>query len=311
MKYLPNKHKSTSKNDGSISGQALLLVLLVMAVVLTLVLSVVSRSMTDISLTTRDEESLRAFSAAEAGIERMIVGGDAAKVGTLDTGSYSGDVEEYGEGASGVSYPEIESGESGTIWFVEHAPDGKLVCDDGCFTGNVVDICWGGEETPAPAIEVSFFYDVNAGGVNNALTGDYSGVQVARAAYDSLYQSRENSFTDPAGTGCTIDSITYEFNTNDIIGALSPSIACDLSEPGCLLFAKVKMFYNDEPHEVGVKVSADNGGHEYLPSQGRSIESTGTSGDATAKVIAFQSFQEPLDIFESALFSTSGLVKSN
>ena len=50
------------------SGQALLIVLLGMAVVLTMVLSVVSRSVTDIQLTTRDDEALRAFSAAEAGV---------------------------------------------------------------------------------------------------------------------------------------------------------------------------------------------------------------------------------------------------
>ena len=55
------------------SGQALLLVLLGMAVVLTIVLSILSRSVTDIAVTSREEEALRAFSAAEAGKIYMVV----------------------------------------------------------------------------------------------------------------------------------------------------------------------------------------------------------------------------------------------
>ena len=57
------------------SGQALLIVVLSLAVVLTVVLSILARSVTDIKLSTGSEESLRAFSAAEAGIERALIAG--------------------------------------------------------------------------------------------------------------------------------------------------------------------------------------------------------------------------------------------
>ena len=312
MKYLPSKHKSDIKENSSISGQALLLVLLVLAVVLTLVLSVVSRSITDVSLTTRDEESLRAFSAAEAGVERMIVGGGGSGV-LNDESSYEG-VIGYGRGTKSLNFPEIESGESITIWFVEHDEvTGNLTCDDvdndgiddDCYGGWEFNVCWGNNDsTTAPAIEVSYYYDTNNGNPSSALTGDFSGVKVARAAYDSL--SRDNSFSKPAETACDpIDNVTYKFRTGDdsITTHLGDALASCTGIPGCLLFAKVKMFYNDVPHGVGVIVD------EPLPSQGRSIESTGSSGDATAKIKAFQSYNEPLDIFESALFSKSALVK--
>jgi Tfp pilus assembly protein PilX len=69
------------------NGQALLIVLLGMAVVLTLVLSIVSRSVTDVSITKRDEESLRAFSAAEAGVEQALLVGTGTSGGFAESNS--------------------------------------------------------------------------------------------------------------------------------------------------------------------------------------------------------------------------------
>jgi hypothetical protein len=54
------------------SGQVVLIVLLVMVVVLTIGLSLISRSVTDISISKDEEEAIRAFSAAEAGIEAAL-----------------------------------------------------------------------------------------------------------------------------------------------------------------------------------------------------------------------------------------------
>ena len=50
-------------------GQILLLVVLVMTIALTIGLSLATRTITDIRTTTEEENSQRAFSAAEAGIE--------------------------------------------------------------------------------------------------------------------------------------------------------------------------------------------------------------------------------------------------
>lgn len=54
------------------SGQITLVALLVMVVLLTVGLAVVSRSVTDIRISKEAEESARAFSAAEAGIEDLL-----------------------------------------------------------------------------------------------------------------------------------------------------------------------------------------------------------------------------------------------
>lgn len=71
------------------SGQTALIVLLIMVVILTVALSLISRSITDIKISQDEQEALRAFSAAEAGIEDMLnrvtlgVGTTSVTVGTL------------------------------------------------------------------------------------------------------------------------------------------------------------------------------------------------------------------------------------
>jgi hypothetical protein len=53
-------------------GQALLMLLLVLSVVLTIIIATVSRSVTDIKITTYEDNSARAFGAAEAGVEEAL-----------------------------------------------------------------------------------------------------------------------------------------------------------------------------------------------------------------------------------------------
>lgn len=88
------------------SGQIALVVLLVMVVLLTVGLAVVSRSVTDIRISQETEESARAFSAAEAGIEEALkqdlsvwTGGDipvgdlTAQVSVMKTNSFETKIE--------------------------------------------------------------------------------------------------------------------------------------------------------------------------------------------------------------------------
>ena len=53
-------------------GQILLIVVITMIVALTIGLSVASRTVTELKLSKQNEESQRAFSAAEAGIDRVL-----------------------------------------------------------------------------------------------------------------------------------------------------------------------------------------------------------------------------------------------
>lgn len=54
------------------NGQVALIVLLLMVVILTVGLTLISHSITDVSISKDEEDSMRAFSAAEAGIEQAL-----------------------------------------------------------------------------------------------------------------------------------------------------------------------------------------------------------------------------------------------
>src|SRR3989338_3351838 len=66
-------------------GQAFLIVVLVMVVALTVGLSVASRTVTNLRTTAEEENSQRAFSAAEAGIEKALKTGPISS--PLDLGN--------------------------------------------------------------------------------------------------------------------------------------------------------------------------------------------------------------------------------
>jgi len=78
------------------SGQAALIVTLVVIVALTVAVAVISRSVTDVGISTQEEERARSFSAAEAGVEdalrqdlSTIAGGNFQVGGTETTTSYT------------------------------------------------------------------------------------------------------------------------------------------------------------------------------------------------------------------------------
>jgi len=99
-------------------GQALLIVLLSMSVILSVVLSVVSRSITDISVSTYEEEALRAFSAAEAGIEKALVEQTSVAEQQISTGSadkFKADIVTEAHGKI-FNFPQpVKSGETATF----------------------------------------------------------------------------------------------------------------------------------------------------------------------------------------------------
>lgn len=290
------------------SGQALLIVLLSMAIVLTVILSVLARSITDLSISSQDEDSLRAFSAAEAGVENaLIIGSDIGST-SIGNATYNADVSSFAEGEKIFSNPILlTSGESTTIWFVAHDDEGNFTCsaEKPCFRGNQMKVCWGktgtsGSSDTTPAIEVSIFYTTSF--------GDYSTVRIARATADPNESRRLiNKFSSPDGGTCTVGDQNYQFQKTIDFSDLDIPVNVQNNQNG-LQFAKVRFFYNtDLSHNVGFDV--DFPGNGLLPSQGLKIESSGVSGDANRKLDVFQSYGEIPEIFDSAVFSLGGITK--
>ncbi|MEK7061501.1 MAG: hypothetical protein AAB954_02470 [Patescibacteria group bacterium] len=294
MKKLPNNS----------SGQALLLVLLSMSVVLTIVLSILARSTLDINVSSQSEESVRAFSAAEAGIEQALVVGST---GDVDVGNatFNAEVTAFSSAASEFILPSsLYSGESATVWFVSHDANGNLTCNDGtCFTGNQLQVCWGKAGTPdnsatTPAIEVSIVY--------LSIPGNYTTAKIAREVIDPNTARRSsNSFTAPNNGACQVNSQTFPFKKTLNLASLGIP-AASFNFDGGLQLARLAILYNtDMGHPVSVNVSF--GGNSALPSQGTVIDSSGVSGGSTRRVEVVRGFKELPDIFETVVFSQGGI----
>lgn len=306
-----------------VSGQALLIVLLVMSVVLTVVLSTVSRSVSDVAITGLEENALRAFSAAEAGIEQSLLDQVVipATVGYPDSAdlsvSYTRIVSEPSETTGRFEYPkEIVSGETATFWLVSHSANaGRLTCSGGvpCFVGSAASqlrFCWGNGSTEdvdvskRPAIEVMFYYDDGNPVQSVVSPNNFTNVKVARATFDSNSASHNNNFGNQVNSGnCQIGSRNFLYRSGAAIPA-SVITACN-GRVGCLLMAKVRTYYNSTPIPVGIVTEAGNA----LAPQGFRIESTGVAGDATRQVNVIQVYPELPDIFDAAIFSLKNITK--
>lgn len=277
-------------------GQALLIILLVMAVGLTIGLAVVSRSVTDIRISSQEEESARAFSAAEAGIEEALLENLAVGVGTSGTVgeiSYSvSSIEQGGSQEYDLGGGKFLSGDTQTVWLIGHTADGDFDPSVTFPTDGVVDICWGEPGTPAdqettPALEVSLVYLVG------------SEFRTARRGYDpNVGRTGSNKF-DLAGTsGCLDLAFNQTINLASDFG--------DLTGATLYLYAlRLKLLYNENSQPIKVS-SSDN-----FPSQGKCYVSTAKVEESgvTRKVQQCQTHKAPPAIFDYVLFSGGDLEK--
>lgn len=310
---LMRSHKIASKFE---SGQAIVLILLSLSVVLTMVLFIVSRSITDVTTSTEQADSVRAFSAAEAGVEKALITGAGTDGGSVTIGNASYTVDVKSDASNTFNYPTaLLSGETMTLWFMSHKSDGSLTCDSAypaCFASDEVRICWGNPGTSSssdttPAIEASVYYDTTPAELFTS-PPTYSNVKIARAAYDpNAGRTSTNSFTAATTSTCTISGVNYAFQTKITFSAMG---GAGVNNNG-LMFAKIRMMYNtDKGQPIGF--SGPTG--VLFPPQGITIVSTGTSTTSTnsqsnpsyRRVNVFRGWQE-FPLSGLAIFIPAGI----
>ncbi|QQS39545.1 hypothetical protein IPM62_02950 [Candidatus Woesebacteria bacterium] len=294
------------------SGQALLIILLILAGTLTIVLSTASKSVTDIQTTGLEEDSVRAFNAAELGVEQALLKQGIATGTLANQANYNVNIENSEAGSSYIYPDSLMSGEVATFWFVSQAEDGDLICDGDhpCTKTNNIRFCFGDDNVTYasnPAIEVTIYYDSNAGdplakGVN---TGDFSGVKTARYAFDSLNARTTNNNFTAATQPCNVSGLSeLRYRIPQIMA--NDQVTCNpAANEGCLLMATVRSLYNTQPNKVGLNVV----GASTLPAQGVTINSTGVSGEASRKINVQQTYGEVPGIFDTAIYSKSDISK--
>lgn len=266
------------KRIGS-SGQALLLVVIVMVVLLTIGLSVASRTITNLKLSKQDEDSQKAFQAASAGIDKYI-NASASNPGqeSLVSAKYDTNITNVGSGLNAIILNNNESvvQDRGIDVWLSLYPN-FLSQYNGTITvawgnANEVDCAQSVGGKTSPALELL------------VLTGTRNAPVLAKYVYDGCASRRStNGFSPPVVAPIVIGGTSFPYS------AVLPAITNGL-------IMKVIPIYNS------AKV-AIQGTTAFQP-QGKLIESVGTAGDATRKIIYYESYpQIPNEIFPYAIIS--------
>jgi hypothetical protein len=309
-------------------GQALILLLLILSVVLVVSLSIASRSITDIGTVVYEEEAQRAFSAAEAGIEEVlnnpISGGFSA---TFDNNTNVSAIIPAPSVSEGYIYPDrLYSGNSALFWLSsKDNATGQFKCTtDGAFPCVVqplrVKYCWGANDTnQSPSVVISTYYDTSLNSVNS---NNYNNVSVHRMAFSSSSTASDN-FTvvgtqnvnqRTLGGQIFHRCVTVNFNTggtqNPNVGSVGGMGSCP--NPGCILLTSVQLLHTAGvppiPEPVGILAIGQTSPHS-LPEQGLRIDSTGTAGETQRRVDVLRTHTMPPSMFSSAVFSMTDIDK--
>lgn len=285
------------------SGQALLVILLIMAVVLTIGLATISRSVTDIKISEQTEDSARAFSAAEAGIEAVLSG-----IGTGSLSFPSGvsvDVPTPGNLLSddklSFLYPEkLSQNEVATIWLSEYNKTTGVYSNYLAPTApnQAITVAWGNpgtepENSTTPALEITVYYKDSLGNIKaSKYLLDAAGVGIRDNGFCKKTDLSGSCTGITWGNGVTYGGQAIRYSANIAVGGLYN-----------MYFARLRLLYNNTAHYLGF------GSFAQLPSQGEKIAAIGRSNQATRKVEVYRLNSAPPDIFDFALYSGGSLVK--
>lgn len=270
------------------NGQVILILVLVMTVALAIGLSVIQRSLSDISTSSKVEQSSRAFSAAEAGIEKAI--STDANVGQVDLGNSSSiagvQKNDIPQARQALEYPPIAKEEMAQVWLAD--PDTLAQF----YNQPNIDVYWGLANTTGdkPAIEVTVIYF--SGGV----------YQSKKFFLDSdSTRAGSNNFQD-ASAGCSTNPTTdTSLGTNRAFFCRTTLTGL----PSVLMLLRARILYSSASQSFAVKPL----GGSSLPIQARLFTATGTSGETQRKVQVFRLDKVVPPYFDYAIFSTGAINK--
>lgn len=255
-------------------GQMLLVVVLTMIVALTVGLSIASRTITDLRISRQNEESQRAFQAAEAGIERALQSAEeVSDVPFANNSEYSTIISNPSGTNFLLNAGELVDQNTGIDLWLSDYPDYSNPRDTNLTvywsrTGSQTECDADSGDSTIAALEVVI------------LSGSLSNPVVTKYVSDGC-ALRTSGATSAAGG--TMPITNMEFNSALVINGIVDG-----------LVARVIPLYNSTV--VGVVSSAD------LPEQGTVVESTGISGQTVRRVQYFASHpQIPLEIFPYSL----------
>ncbi|OGY16320.1 MAG: hypothetical protein A2784_01340 [Candidatus Chisholmbacteria bacterium RIFCSPHIGHO2_01_FULL_48_12] len=252
-------------------GQVALIVLLVMVVMLTLGISVAQRGVTDVRISKQEEDSARAFQAAEAGVEEALSTLSSSEGEFGEDVSYNAQVTEAGTTGFVVGQP-VAGGETVVVNLAQASP--SLSGLNLYFMEQGKDDCL----TNPAAIEVSVIEKVG------------SQTRVRREGFD--VQDRDNNFTLVAGG-------SYAFEGKTWCGKATLNLIGNDEE------VRIKVWYNRATIGGGPRPAGATLGNQYV-----AVESVGKTEGGVTRAVQVQRGEPQLPpMFDYALWSGGGIVK--
>lgn len=286
-------------------GQVILILILVMTVALAIGLSVIQRSLSDISTSSKVEQSSRAFSAAEAGIEKALSGDSNLNVNFSTDNNSSAvvitnetipaipsalspkrqDPIECPPGDSKLAKEEIAQ-----IWLADPTSINNPPAEYYKPPTGELDVYWGNSAVDRAALEVTIVY-YEAG----------------------EYKSRKWYLDHQAAIRATSNEFETVPCTGNIPGL--PGYQCQKrlsSLPTGLMLLRARLLYNQGSQPFAVQAvgncsEADRSG--CIPTQAKILVSTGTSGQTQRKIQVCQLEKVVPPYFDYAIFSAGEINK--
>lgn len=301
-------------------GQLILTLILVMATALVIGLSVIQRSLTDVSTSTKVEQSSRAFSAAEAGIEQYLGSNtnctpQTCKVEFSDIGSKAavegGDLIPCVPGLpeckqpantrqDPLEFPLLSKEEVAQVWLADPlSEDNPPAVFYNPPTNRNLDIFWGNSSENKAALEATLVYYEG---------GQYKS-QKFYLDHSTAIRNPANNFTPVSCPGRqkpkTSDEYRVKYGDNSY---QCKYILTDL--PQDLMLIRIRLLYNDAKSQpFAAQATGICSPGCSLPRQARVLTSTGSSGETARKVQLFQSINVVPPYLNYAIFSAREISK--
>jgi type II secretory pathway pseudopilin PulG len=278
-------------------GQVLLIVVLVMVVALTVGLSVASRSIISLRTVNDEENSQRAFSAAEAGIERAVKGSclDTANpceiqdsLSELNNNTkFETTFKTTAQPITGTEFlvkggVQVKQDEGSDIWLSQYSLDPDEIYKNP-WSGTLTVLWSDTSGNCAAAVKPAAMQVMVLQGVRT----DLQNAKLTQYAFDPCTASRNNNFTLP-----TINNVETKIGAQKFY--YGASITIPAGTPG-LLMRVIPLYGNTI---IGIK------GNTSFPIQGQQIVSTGTSENTVRKITFTQSYATiPSEFFQYTMIS--------
>lgn len=286
-------------------GQLILTLILVMTVALAIGLSVVQKSLVDVSTATKVEQSSRAFSAAEAGIEQALKGnaspqdlGNSASITEIsDSGlmpcipGATGCTQGSGTQQVPLEYDSLLGKEDvGHVWLADYNSTNNP--PDAGYTQSSLDVYWGNSTQDKAALELTLVY--------------YDGSQYLNRKWylDQISRNPPNNFY--LGCGTTTSSSLPNYTCKFTLGGSQDSNG---PLPSGLMLLRARLLYNTQSQPFAVQAVGTCGTACSTPPQKRVIISTGVSGETQRRVKFSQFYKVVPPYFDYAIFSAGEIKK--